>query len=171
MKRSQSRINKCASCKSQRKKVLCSACATRLQAVHSSTKKQIGKIRDRRPMPVECLLSKGFPADMPFQTDSDGHRFAGDAVPTTWFEVLFKVVITVLDEAGVSAHCPKVQDEYVTWLVEPLHENDAIVSQQKWAGNQKRGHNIVHNRARDKLICVPLTQHTTSCTIKKVQKY
>jgi len=109
-------------------------------------------------MPVECLLSKGFPADTPFQTDSDGHRFAGDAVPTTWFEVLFKVVITVLDEAGVSTHCPKVQNEYVTWLAEPLHENDANVSYQKCAGNQKRGHNVVHNRARDKLICVPLSQ-------------
>ena len=59
MKRSQSRINKCARCKSQRKKAMCSACATRLQTVYSSTKKQIGKVRDRRPMPVECLLSKG----------------------------------------------------------------------------------------------------------------
>ena len=79
-------------------------------------------------------------------------------MPTTWFEVLFKVVTTVLDEAGVSTHCPEVQDEYVTWLNEPLHENDAIMSRRKWAGNQKRGQNIVHNRARDKPICVPLTQ-------------
>ena len=137
---------------------MCSACATRLQTAHNSTKKQISKVRDHRLIPVEFLPSKGFPADTPFQTDSDEHRFAGDAVPTTWFEVLFKVVITALDEAGVSSHCPKVQDEYVTWLVEPLHENDSIVYQQKWAGNQKRGHNVVHNRARDKLICVPLSQ-------------
>ena len=45
-----------------------------------------GCIHERRPMPSECLSAKGFPTDTPFSNNSDGFRFAGNAVPPTYFQ-------------------------------------------------------------------------------------
>ena len=63
---------------------------------------QKGGVRERRPMPSEVLQSKGFPASTPIKSDKVGFRFAGNAVPVSWFTVLLTEVRLHLEEAVVS---------------------------------------------------------------------
>ena len=53
---------------------------------------QKGGLRTRRPMPIETLLSKGFPEDAPVTSDEVRFRSAGNAVPCNWFTGLFTLV-------------------------------------------------------------------------------
>ena len=87
-----------------------------------------GCIHERRPMPSECLSAKGFPADTPFSSDSDGFRFAGNAVPPSYFKKLFLAVTDVLDRAEVPLVLPRKPDEYITYCQEPLHPNDVDIT-------------------------------------------
>ena len=86
-------------------------------------------------MPSECLSAKGFPSDTPFSSDSDGFRFAGNAVPPTYFKKLFLAVTDVLDRAEVPLVLPRKPDEYITYAKHPLHPNDVdITVSNKTAG-------------------------------------
>jgi site-specific DNA-cytosine methylase/integrase len=118
-----------------------------------------GCIRERRPMPSECLSAKGFPSDTPFSSDSDGFRFAGNAVPPTYFKKLFLAVTDVLDRAEVPLVLPRKPDEYITYAKHPLHPNDVdITVSNKTAGKPaKKGQNVCHRLNRDKLTNVPVT--------------
>ena len=118
-----------------------------------------GCIQERRPMPSECLSAKGFPADTPFNSDGDGFRFAGNAVPPSYFRKLFLAVTDILDRAEVPLVLPRKPDEYITYCDEPLHPNDVdITAQQKMAGRStKKGQNVCHSLNRDKLTNVPVT--------------
>ena len=77
---------------------------------------QKGGLRTRRPMPIETLLSKGFPEDAPVTSDEVGFRFAGNAVPCNWFTGLFTLVCSHLEEAGVSKRLVPNESQYSTWL-------------------------------------------------------
>ena len=110
-------------------------------------------------MPSECLSAKGFPADTPFNNDSDGFRFAGNAVPPAYFKRLFLAVTDVLDRAEVPLVLPRKPDEYLTYDRYPLHPNDVdITAAQKMAGKPaKKGQNVCHSLNTDRLINVPVT--------------
>ena len=60
---------------------------------------QKGGLRTKRLMPIEILLSKGFPEDTPVSSDEVVFRFAGNAVPCNWFTNLFTIVCRHLEEA------------------------------------------------------------------------
>ena len=118
-----------------------------------------GCIHKRRPMPLECLSAKGFPADTPFDNDSDGFRFAGNAAPPSYFKRLFLAVTDVLDRVEVPLVLPRKSDEYITYCKEPLHPNDVdITIAHKMAGKPtEKGQNVRHSLNRDKLTNVPVT--------------
>ena len=118
---------------------------------------QKGGLRTRRPMPVETLLSKGFPEDSPVPSDEVGFRFAGNAVPCNWFTDLFTLVCSHLEEAGVSKRLVPNENQYSTWVEEPLHLHDYITKAGKLGAGTKKGHNIVHNVTREKAAAIPVT--------------
>ena len=118
-----------------------------------------GCIHERRPMPSECLSAKGFPTDTPFISDSVGFRFAGNAVPPSYFEKLFLAVTNLLDGANESLDLPRKPEEYVTYCDQPLHSTDVTpTSFHKLAGKAKikRGYHVCHNLNREGLIDVPV---------------
>ena len=80
----------------------------------ASTDSSKGWLRTRRPMPIETLLSKGFPEDTPVVSDEVGFRFAGNAVPCNWFTGLFTLVCSHLEEAGVSKRLVPNESQYST---------------------------------------------------------
>ena len=112
-----------------------------------------GCVHERRPMPTECLSAKGFPTDTPFGSDSDGFRFAGNAVPPSYFRKLFLAVTDVLDRAEVPLDLPRKDDEYITFAKQPLHPNDVdITKSTKLAGRTaKKGQNVCHGLSRGQL--------------------
>jgi hypothetical protein len=118
-----------------------------------------GCIHEKRPISSECLSAKGFPADTPFNNDSDGFRCAGNAVPPSYFKELFPAVTDVLDRAEVPLVLPRKPDEYITYAKHPLHPNDVdITASHKTAGKPaKKGQNVCHRLTRDKLTNVPVT--------------
>ena len=96
-----------------------------------SRKLKKGGLRTGRPMPIETLISKGFPRDTPISSDEVGFRFAGNAVPCDWFSELFKLVVNQLEDAGVSHRLVPGAKHYSTWVDEPLHLHDFIVGAEK----------------------------------------
>ena len=119
---------------------------------------QKGRLRTRRPMPIETLLSKGFPEDAPVTSDEVGFRFAGNAVPCNWFTGLFTLVCSHLEEAGVSKRLVPNESQYSTWLDEPLHLHDYISNTGKLGAGAKKGHNIVHNVTRERAAAIPVSR-------------
>ena len=105
------------------------------------------------------MSAKGFPADTPFNNVNAGFRFAGNAVPPSYFKKLFLAVTDVLDRAEVPLVLPRKPDEYITYCKEPLHPNDVdITAPGKMAGRPtKKGQNVCHGLNRDKLTNVPVT--------------
>ena len=123
-----------------------------------------GCIHERRPMPSECLSAKGFPADTLFNSDNDGFRFAGNAVPPTYFKKLFLTVTDVLDRAEVPLVLPRKPDEYITYAKYPLHPNDIVITaSQKPAGKPaKKGQNVS--------LCATASTGISSLTYQSHQK-
>ena len=117
----------------------------------------LGCVHERRPMPIECLIAKGFPADTPFDTDEDGFRFAGNAVPPSYFTQLFLQVTDVLDKAEVDMVLERKVDEYCTYNDQPLHAHDIDITARIGAPRRvKMGQNYCHRLNRDKLTNVPV---------------
>ena len=124
--------------------------------VRPSRKIKKGGLRTRRPMPIETLISKGFPKDTPMSSDEVGFRFAGNAVPCDWFSELFKMVVDQLEGAGVSHRLIPGAKQYSTWVDEPLHLHDFIDAKKLGANDTKKGHNIVHKANREKMATIPV---------------
>jgi site-specific DNA-cytosine methylase len=121
-------------------------------------KLQKGRIRERRPMPSEVLQSKGFPNTTPVKSDATGFRFAGNAVPVSWFTVLLGEVRLQLEDAGVCKAMVPKDNQYVTWMEQPLHTHDRDLTAEKYGGGKtKKGHNLVHNVNREKVSLIPVS--------------
>ena len=58
--------------------------------------------------------------DVPSEASLAGFRFAGNAVPPSYFKKLFLAVSDVLDRAEVPLVLPRKPDEYITYCKEPL---------------------------------------------------
>ena len=101
-------------------------------------------------MPIETLLSKGFPEDTPISSDDVSFRFAGNAVTFNLFTELFTLVCSHLEEAGVSKRLIPNDSQYSIWLDEPFHLHDYISNKGKLGAGAKKGHNIVHNVTRER---------------------
>ena len=103
-------------------------------------------------MPSEVLQSKEFPITTPVASDTIGFRFAGNAVPVNWFTILLGEVRLQLEETGVCKAMVPKENQYMTWLEQPLHIHDLDLAAAKYGGGKaKKGHNLVHNLNREKV--------------------
>ena len=123
--------------------------------------KQIGRTRTRKATPEECLISKGFPEDTPFNSEDSGYRFAGNAVPCNWFMItgLFKQITGCLHSAGVSTKLKVKADQYITWTEKPIHSHDVLLEKGRHgAPKTKKGRNIVLHVSRDSAVSMPMVK-------------
>ena len=67
----------------------------------SGNKREVGRQRKRKVIPVECQESKQFCKGYPQLSDEVGYRVAGNAVPVPYFTKLLESVVVALTSAGV----------------------------------------------------------------------
>lgn len=138
------------------------AFATWAGSKQTSSKPPGSCIKERRPTPIECLISKGFPDSIPFPSNVAGFRFAGNAVPPAYFESLLVSVCIAMDQAGVDMVMPPKASEYSTNLaVSSIHDlqSESLLGMgtQPGAAEPQSGHHLLHRCRRKQLYNVPVT--------------
>ena len=111
-------------------------------------------IGERKATPRECLNSKGFPSSTPIPSQEAGYRFAGNAVPVTYFTELSVKLATALDDADCPMVIDQKPDEYVTYGDTPSELHDKL--SLKGSLGTKKGHNIIHNVSRENATRIPV---------------